>query len=506
MARTLGDTLIDVPLYHRGQLPPGRAGQAKPPYQLADRSGEIAFAQTLQKFSGAIFDKLVSQRAANELAEFQGSVDTALAEWDTYVAANPGASYDDLQKVRDKMMKTMRTAGQQKGLTGIAKQNIKNWYARNEGVIYEKAQVGMERIRARQQAKQSDILLEQAIGRFDRQGAADIIQKQSGKRYPAETVPLIIKQVNAEIDVLEKKAAIEEFGKVLIDAAILKDPEGNPLLDRQGNPLYDWNNAKQIATNPAILKAMDISLKDATSALNSVKTQVAEQEMRRTVKSDKSVQSQFAEMAMDIDVSDLSLSEYREMLDKAHFGEIIEGKRLYAFKGRISKIPFLDDTDYEELSDAVLKGLDDVLRGAHVRARDMIVTHPDDSAMADWLDARTKGMKPSVADLFRKTANEERQYQFAMVQKYDREMKLWYAENKDKSGKEIYSHLESKKWEYFNMAKEGIERMKQEVAIPIKIEKRKIGRVRVMSPDGTMGTIPADQLDEAIKAGYTEIE
>jgi hypothetical protein len=498
--------MSDVPLKHRTGLPPERAGLAKPPYELADTSGQQQFGRTMAHFSGVIFDKLVGQKAANEQAEFYGFVNTALAEWEGYVKNNPGASFEDLQKQRAKMMEGIKAAGQNKGLTGIAKRNIDNWYKENEALLYEKSQGIMEGIRSKQQAEQSDILLDQAIARLDRDAATDIIQNQSGTRYPAETVPLIIKEVHAEIEELEKKAAMEQFGKALIDAAIIKDPEGNPVLDKQGNPTYDWNNAKKLATNPVWLSANDISLKDAASMLSNVKAQVAEQEMRRTAKSDKSVQSQFAEMAMDIDVSDLSLSEYREMLDKAHFGELIEGKTVYTFKGRTSNMPFIDDTDYEELSDAVLKGLGDVLRGAHTRARDMIVAYPDDNAFADFIQASVQGLDPPVANLFRKTANEERQYQFAMVQKYDRAMKLWYAENKDKSGKEIYSHLESKKWEYFNVAKEGIERMKKEVAIPIKIEKRKTGLVRVMSPDGTVGTIPASQLEEALEVGYTEIE
>jgi hypothetical protein len=445
--------MSDVPLYHRTELPPERAGLAKPPYELADTSGQQQFGQTVAHFSGKLFSDVVTRRANREHAEFVGFAKAEMERVRTYVAANPGLAFEEYENQINQAMENIAVASEQ-ATTGIGADANAQWAATNLPVAQQR----------------------------------------------------MLTDATEELYEHERKRAEETFGKALIDIAIITDPEGNPVLDKQGNPTYDWNNAKKIVTNPAYLQAMGVSLKDAASMLSNVKAQVAAQEMRRTVKSDKSVQSQFAEMAMDIDVSDLSLSEYREMLDKAHFGETIEGKTVYTFKGRASNMPFIDDTDYEELSDAVLKGLDDVLRGAHTRARDMIVAHPDDNAMADYLDTRTKGMKPSAADLFRKTANEERQYQFAMVQKYDREMKLWYAENKEKSGKEIYSHLESKKWEYFNVAKEGIERMKKEVAAPIEIEKEKTGVVRVMSPDGRTGTIPASQLEEALEAGYTEIE
>ncbi len=512
--------MADIPLHQRTELPPSRAGIAKPPFELAERP-EVEFGQFLARFSGDIFDKLIATRAANEEAEFQGIVNTALADWEGFVKNNPGASFEVLQKQRDKMMTDIKAAGQNKSYTARARQNIENWYRKNvkledgkvitnEGLIYAKSQSAMIAIRSGQEAKRSDILLEKAIANFDKDAAADIIQKQSGKRYPAETVPLLIEQVNAEIDEGLKEQQAEQFGKVLIDAAIIKDEEGNPVLDEQGLPIYDWNNAKKIVTNPAILQAMGISLKDANAHLKNVMGQVKEQEMRRTVKSDKSVQSQLFETAMDIDVSDLSLAEYREMLDKAHFGEGPAGQKVYTFKDRTSDKPFIDDTDYEELSDKVLTEIAGILKSAHTRARDIIVAHPDDNAFANFLEASTKGLKPSVADLFKKTANEERQYQFAMVQKYDREMELWYAENKDKSGKEIYSHLESKKWEYFNITRDGIERMKKELPALARIEREQAAKTFDLPSDltaeETMELIDfAEKVDEETRVELEKI-
>jgi hypothetical protein len=362
--------MADVPLYHRRELPPERAGEAKPHYGLADESGKIRFGHTMTHFSGRIFDRIVRTRAANEEAEFHGYVNTALAEWENYVNNNPGASFEDLQKQRDKMMADIKAAGQNKGLTGIARRNIENWYKENvrtedgkvitnEGLLYEKSQGIMEGIRANQEAERSDILLEQAIARRDRDGAADIIQKQSGTRYPAETVPLIIKEVMAEIDELDKKSAMESFGKALIDAAIIKDAEGNPVLDKRGQPTYDWNNAKKIVTNPAYLQAMGISLKDADSMLEDVMTQVKIQQDVDTAVSDQRVRSQFYQDIDGIMTGAKSKNEVLADLEVARFGDYTDPNKPIK--------PTLDETDYKKLQAAVHAEYQQAFSGAMSR-------------------------------------------------------------------------------------------------------------------------------------------
>jgi hypothetical protein len=118
--------MSDVPLYHRTELPPGFAGEAKPPYALADTSGQQRFGQTLFHFSGATFDKIVRTRAANEHAEFAGFAKTEIESVRTYVAGNPNLPFEEYEKRIGEAAKNIRTASGQ-ATTGIGRDANTRW-------------------------------------------------------------------------------------------------------------------------------------------------------------------------------------------------------------------------------------------------------------------------------------------------------------------------------------------------------------------------------------------
>lgn len=149
--------MAEIPLARRSQLPPSRVGAVKPPLLLADRSGERQLGATITQFSGVIHDQLVQTRAANEQAVFQGEVKTAMQEWDTFVAGNPAASYEELNKERERMMGGIRDAGQL-ATTSIAKRANTNWYAANQNLIREQTETSMQAIRSRQELAASQRL------------------------------------------------------------------------------------------------------------------------------------------------------------------------------------------------------------------------------------------------------------------------------------------------------------------------------------------------------------
>jgi len=201
--------MADIPLYQRTELPPV-IGRAKPPYSLADRSGEREFAQTLTKFSGALFNRVVETRAANEISEFMGAKDSLLEGFNAYIRNNPGASFEDMETQRDKMMTGIKALGQKPNLTGIAKNQITDWFDRNmklddgrvvtnEGLLYMKSQAAMQAIVSRQEAEKSDMLLNQYIAAGKEDEAIELIKSQSGQLFSAESVPFRIKEVSAKI-------------------------------------------------------------------------------------------------------------------------------------------------------------------------------------------------------------------------------------------------------------------------------------------------------------------
>ena len=201
--------MADVQLYNRSGLPPAQAGQAKPPYQLADQSGQKQFGQTLAKFSGDVFDSLVKTRAANEEAEFQGGVNTSIESFKTYVAANPNASFDDLQKERDRVMAEIKTASG-KATTGIGRENNARWASENEGLISQRLQTSMEAVASEQELARSEVLIEGYINNLDEKGLTDHYAKtvESGL-YLSEVADARLKNDLEVMRVAKQAMAVE---------------------------------------------------------------------------------------------------------------------------------------------------------------------------------------------------------------------------------------------------------------------------------------------------------
>ena len=210
--------MADVQLFQRSGLPPAQVGQAKPPYQLADQSGQKQFGQTLAKFSGDIFDSLVKTRAANEEAEFQGGVNTSIESFKTYVAANPNASFDDLQKERDRVMAEIKTASG-KATTGIGRGNNARWVSENEGLISQRLQTSMEAVASEQELTRSEIQIEGFINNLDEKGLTDHYAKtvESGL-YLSEVADARLKNEIEVMRVAKQAMAVENIKPLMIKA------------------------------------------------------------------------------------------------------------------------------------------------------------------------------------------------------------------------------------------------------------------------------------------------
>lgn len=218
---------MDILLHERNQLPPDRAGAAKPGYELADRSGQIQMGQSMAKFSGDVFNRIVETRAVNEEHEFYGFANSRIETYQGFVKNNPGASFEDLQKERDKMMTEIRQAGQ-KATTGIAKKSINNWYKLNEPVIYAKTQTAMEGVVAQQEFDRFQVTEKLLVERGDKNALTDLYAKMSGVKVPQFTSRPTDKGItNADGTVSTHKMASGEIdGRFIAYPTVVENGQG----------------------------------------------------------------------------------------------------------------------------------------------------------------------------------------------------------------------------------------------------------------------------------------
>lgn len=221
---------VEIQLFQRSETGPSRGGTAKPGLDLIDTSG-ADIGEATARFAGLIFDKLVATKAANEEATFQGGVKTAMAKYDVFVAGNPGASFEKLEKERNKMMDDIKKSGQL-ATTKIAKENNKNWFARNESSIFEQTQASMEAIRSKQEFATFQAQRKNMTINFDRAGLAELTTDmvESGllnEDFAAEQ----LKNDFAVIDAAEQELAVGNAVQTGFDAwqatVTPEDPDGD---------------------------------------------------------------------------------------------------------------------------------------------------------------------------------------------------------------------------------------------------------------------------------------
>lgn len=157
-----------IPLFERTEVGPTRAGTVKPGLNLARGAGISEIGAATAKFAGAIFEDLVATRAANEEATHQGVVRSEMKGFDVFVAANPAASFEELEKERDKMFARIDVAGN-KATTRKAQQNIKNFMARNKEFMFKTTQESMEAIRSKQELLASEAHVKNFMNNFQRE-------------------------------------------------------------------------------------------------------------------------------------------------------------------------------------------------------------------------------------------------------------------------------------------------------------------------------------------------
>ncbi len=224
-------TDIAVRPLQRTELPPSRVGEVKPPLSLADKSGEIGLAVATAKFAGDRYNNVVKAKAANEHAEFQGIAAAEMEAFDTFVVSKPGASFDELEAERNKMVARIEAAGK-KATTKLAQQDNKNWMLRNKGIIYNQTQTSMEAIRTRQALDVFNLHRKNLITNFKDNELTDLYggQVESGLM----TKEFADAQLEGDLDVMEaaqSKVAVGNASQVGFEAwqatVTPEDPDGD---------------------------------------------------------------------------------------------------------------------------------------------------------------------------------------------------------------------------------------------------------------------------------------
>jgi hypothetical protein len=209
---------VKIQLKKPTQGPTPAISTAKPSLALADTSGEQAVAEAFGDVANKQFADLVKARATNEEAQFQGEVKTAQQEFDTYVATNPGDSFEEVKIQRDKMLEDIKKAGGN-ATTKIAQTNNANWFTANFEVLKEQTETSMVATRTRQELSTADDIADGFKNNLDKEGLAIFTQQQIANGLWEETGAKARLQNEFDvIDAAQSKIDVQNASQVGFDA------------------------------------------------------------------------------------------------------------------------------------------------------------------------------------------------------------------------------------------------------------------------------------------------
>lgn len=493
----------------RTELPPSRVGEVKPPLSLADRSGEIGLAIATAKFAGDRFNKLVATKAANEIAAFQGMVNTEIENFNTFVKSRPGASFGELETERNKMITRLESASKN-AVTSAGKQSIKNWMLKNvtlsdgtvvtnKGLIYAKTQTNMEAIRTMQELATANEHIKNFMNTGDVDGLENFYFGEDGLVQSG-----LVARDFAQAQFTNQKA-------IMVDAAkkLAADNAVTIGLDAWEASKAEFGPAGSKKAGFAAIQALEgMSGDDKALAESKLNVQVnnrrAEDKLALEVQQEKDLDAINQLLFIDKDYTKATQAINASSLDEATQGTLfadterraaaaakgvpltndrVEEARLYEksldiWRGTVTKQDFdadlitnqhkLDDSAYQRVSSSAANTLKssqaEALRRADTEAGRLIVDFRDEDSFKKFIADSMKGLSPDAASLFQDTANENRQLQFFSLSRYNAELRQWIEENPDKLGKDFFQFSESLKHDYWNQSIEDLTKLRERVA------------------------------------------
>jgi len=543
-----------VPLYNRSQLPPSRVGAVKPPYALADQSGTKAAGQGLTKFAGATFDRVVKARVANEEAEFHGSVKSAMAEYDAHVAANPGASFNDLEKARDKMISRMKTAGSSATMPQAKRSNA-SWLTMNLDSIRLQTQASMEAIQSKHQLATAEEISEGYINDFDKEGLVKFTKEQiaSGLWEENSAVARLNNQLDI-IDVAQKKVMMENLTSGLearffglaetagypAAEAMLRDPEITKKLIEAGMDRKDirslLNDIEERGTKQQAQDRLELEARQETQLDNINKLMYSTKDYNGTT--DAIEESELSEKAQGLLLKENNARAKLAANGQAETNDPVAVDKISSAINKVGNDTLsLDDAKkilnenrhllksekVIEFQEELNKEFDRSIDTAYSRVRGDVrlrAIGKSESALDRLIEGIVK-VKPGKDEKSLEeritTARTKFNLELDNFNRWEDSMRAWRRKNNEASPEEIQKEgMRSWRTDYSQTSqqlKSAAEKSKSKgPAFPLFNEalneaKKKADNpsVRMQSPDGRTGTIPADQVEKAIMRGWKKL-
>lgn len=483
---------IAIRSLERTGLPPSRVGEVKPPLSLADLSGEIGLAFATAKFAGDRFNDVVKAKAANEHAEFQGIAAAEMEAFDTFVVSKPGASFEELEAERNKMVARIEAAGKT-ATTKSAQQSNKNWMLRNKSNIYNQTQTSMEAIRTRQALAAFNLHRKNLITNFKDNELTDLYAGQVKSQLMTKEFAAAQLAVDlAVIDVAEGKVFVGNASQIGFDAVQAtvtpEDPDGNLTAG------FDAIEAIQGLTG-AEKQDAESQLKTRWTnrrAEDTLELEAQQEEDLDNINKLLYDEKDFTKAQVAIEASSLDETTQGKLLATAEsralaiakgvpiVNDRVEENRLYEksldiWRGAVTKREFdsdlidnagkLDDEAYRRVASSaanILKSSQaEALSRAHREAGNLIVDRFTQDAQDKFIADSIRGLAPDVAEIFVNNAVEERQLQFWSLSRYDAEVRQWIEENPDKLGKDFSQFSKGLKHDYWNMSIDDLRKLRE---------------------------------------------
>ena len=161
-----------LPLFQRTETGAVRPGEVKP--RVTPVSTEPS------KFTGEVFDEIYKTRVVNEEAAFQSGTKGIMEEYQTFVSANPGASFEDLEKQRDKAMVEIGKLSQT-ATTPEARERNAQRLKLNRRTLLAQTQTQMEEIQSKQQQLAAEANIKRLVSSMDEEGLDEFYYGEDGK-------------------------------------------------------------------------------------------------------------------------------------------------------------------------------------------------------------------------------------------------------------------------------------------------------------------------------------
>jgi hypothetical protein len=149
---------------------------------MAEFGSQLAFQGEKQ------FNQYIELKTANEISAFKGEVAGYQRDYQTYLASNPNASMEEMQKAKGVMMD--RISGASGNMTlGTSKRFASSWHLQNRGDISGYADYQMARIGTQNEYNNTLAQINEMTAAGNYEGVRELAMAASGQNFQVNTTP-----------------------------------------------------------------------------------------------------------------------------------------------------------------------------------------------------------------------------------------------------------------------------------------------------------------------------